>query len=65
MRRLTKAQLSTLEDVLRANGLGSCDHPDCDPRQPSCAVNYIHLRARDAVQAAFRLGLGEVVVEKE
>ena len=63
--RLTKAERSTLHDVLKANGLGPCNHPDCNPREPSCGSNYVHLRALSAVEAAFRIGRGERAVEVE
>lgn len=59
-KRLTVDERARLRDVLEANGFKPCTHPDCDPRQPSCATNSIHLKARDAVEAAFRLGRGEL-----
>jgi hypothetical protein len=65
MKRLTKRQVEELRNVLRANGLGPCTHPDCDPRQPSCASNAIHLRALEAMKMAYRLGQGNSVMENE
>jgi hypothetical protein len=59
MRHLTKVHKRELLDVLAANALGPCTHPDCDPRQPSCASNAIHLRALAAVTEAFKMGRGE------
>jgi hypothetical protein len=52
----TKRDRDRLNDVLEANHIVPCTHPDCDPRQPSCASNAIYLRAKAAVTAAFRLG---------
>lgn len=56
-KRISKADEVALRGVLEANDLGNCMHPDCDPKQPSCASNYVHLRALAAVREAFRLGL--------
>ena len=59
MKYFTSEQIRELKGVLEANGLGPCTHPDCDPRQPSCATNAIHLRALAAAKTAYRLGRGE------
>lgn len=64
-KRLTKAEEAVLLDILKAATLAPCSHPDCDPKQPSCASNYIFLRAKDAVTAAFRYGRGELVAVAE
>jgi hypothetical protein len=53
----TAKERAILMDILKANGLGPCNHPDCDPKQPSCATNYVHLRAYDAVKIAYWSGL--------
>ena len=58
MKYFTSEQIRELKGVLEANGLGPCTHPDCDPRQPSCASNAIHLRALAAMKTAYRLGRG-------
>lgn len=64
-KRLNSHELSVLTDVLKASGFEPCSHPDCDPKQPSCASNYIYLRAKDAVVAAFRVGRGELAAVPE
>jgi hypothetical protein len=56
VKRFTAAECKLLIDILEANDLGPCSHPDCDPKQPSCASNYIHLRALAAVKSAYCLG---------
>lgn len=64
-RHLQRHELSALLDVLAANGLGACSHPDCDPRQPSCATNAVFLRAKRAVVEAYRLGQGRLSFQME
>lgn len=65
MKRLTRGQVEELRNVLKANGLGPCNHPDCDSRQPTCATNYVYLRALEAVKMAYRLGQGARADEPE
>jgi len=56
MTRLTRTDRNAIRQVLAANGLAPCTHPDCDPRKPSCATNSIFLRAQSAAVKAFQLG---------
>lgn len=51
---MIKLQAQRVMDILKANNLGPCNHPDCDARQPSCATNYVHLKAKAAVEAAMK-----------
>lgn len=57
-RRLTTMEQTELREVLKANGMEPCNHHDCNPKEPSCATNYVYLRAKAAIEAAYRLGLG-------
>lgn len=65
MKYFTSEQIRELKGVLEANGLGSCSHPECNPREPSCATNAVHLRALAAVKTAYRLGRGESAIASE
>ena len=62
---LNSAVRLALRGVLEANGFTPCTHPDCDPRQPSCASNHIFTKAVYAVEAAYRLGRGEKAFTRE
>jgi len=64
-KRLTRETKARLRDVLEANGLGPCSHPDCNPHEPSCASNAVYIRALEAVTQAFKIGRGEVVASDE
>jgi len=52
---LTRAEQQEIREVLKANGLEPCNHPDCDPKQPSCATNYVFLKAFKAAETVYRL----------
>lgn len=62
---LTRIEKAMLADLLAANGEKHCTHPDCDPKQPSCAVNSIYLRTMRIAEEAFRLGRREATSEAE
>lgn len=54
-KNLTRDELAEIRGVLEANGLMPCNHPDCDPKQPSCATNYVYLRSLEAAKTVYRL----------
>lgn len=64
-KRLTRETRARLDDVLKANGLGPCGHPDCRINEPSCASNAVYLRAKVVAEEAFRIGRGETVASDE
>ena len=53
--RLTRDEITECQEALKANGIGPCNHPGCDPKQPSCATNYVYLKALEAAKAVYRL----------
>ena len=65
MRRLNASDERIVRDIAEAHGLGPCGHPDCDPRQPSCATNSIYLRVMSAMREAFKRGSGSVAFVSE
>ncbi len=64
-RPLNVDERKAILDALEAAGIAHCTHPDCDPKQPSCATNYVFLKAKQAAEATYRIGLGQSAIQDE
>ena len=43
-----------IDALLDANGFKACGHPDCDPKQPTCATDHMRAKARALVKAVLK-----------
>lgn len=54
---MTRKKWAAEKDLLlHRHGFGACGHPDCDPKTPTCASNYIRAKAEKLAAAAYRRG---------
>jgi hypothetical protein len=40
-----------IDALLDVHGFKACGHPDCDPKRPGCATDYMRAKARALVKA--------------